>query len=226
MNHQTSSGRSTAVARTRLNVIALLLFVIVATAGVFIGCTRAQQPSASSPPVLSERNVLIVYLSRTNNTKAIADIVQRKVGGTLVALELEQPYPADYNAIVQQVARENETGYLPPLKTKIDRIDQYDVVFVGFPTWGMQLPPPMKSFLRQYDLRGKTVVPFNTNAGYGVGSSIETVRELTPQSTVLEEFVMRGGVERDGVYLVIQGERAKEAGVEIDAWLRRIGMLP
>ena len=90
-----------------------------------------------------------MYLSRTNNTKAIAEIIHQKVGGTMVALELERPYPADYNATVQQVARENETGYLPPLKTKIDRIEQYDVVFLGFPTWGMRLPPPMKSFLRQ-----------------------------------------------------------------------------
>ncbi len=52
---------------------------------------------------------------------------------------------------MEQVAKENETGFLPPLKTKIDNIKQYDVVFVGFPTWGMQLPPPMKSFLRQYN---------------------------------------------------------------------------
>ena len=84
--------------------------------------------------------------------------------GTMVALELETPYPADYNATVQQVARENETGYLPPLKTKIDGIEQYDAVFLGFPTWGMQLPPPVKSFLRQYSLKGKTVIPFNTRA--------------------------------------------------------------
>ena len=63
----------------------------------------------------------------------------------MVAIELETPYPADYNATMQQVARENETGYLPPLKTKIDLIEQYDVVFLGFPNWGIQLPPPVKS---------------------------------------------------------------------------------
>ena len=86
-----------------------------------------------------------MYLSRTNNTRAVAELIHQMVGGTMAALELETPYPADYNATVQQVARENETGYLPPLKTKIDRIEQYDFVFLGFPTWGMQLPPPVKS---------------------------------------------------------------------------------
>src|SRR6266550_2193751 len=118
------------------------------------GCSNAQ----STP----SKKILIVYLSRTNNTKTIAEIIHRNVGGTLVALELEKPYPENYMATVQQVVRENETGYLPPLKTKIDSIQNYAVIFVGFPTWGMKLPPPMKSFLKQYDLSGKTIVPFNT----------------------------------------------------------------
>ena len=65
------------------------------------------------------QKVLIVYLSRTNNTKAIAEIIHRNVGGRLVALELEKPYPENYQATVRQVANENETGYLPPLKTKM-----------------------------------------------------------------------------------------------------------
>jgi flavodoxin len=212
--------------------IAIASLIIAATIGLLPGCSKAQparanaQPArANAQPVTAEKKVLIVYLSRTNNTRAIAELIHQQVGGTIVALELERPYPADYDAIVQQVARENETDYLPPLKTKIDRIEQYDVVFVGFPTWGMRLPPPMKSFLRQYSLNGKTVVPFNTNAGYGLGSSFETVRELCPQSTVLEGLSTRGGIERDGVYLAIKDARAEEAREEVEVWLRKIQML-
>ena len=107
--------------------------------------------------------VLIVYLSRTGNTEAVAKLIRQRVGGTLVALELRTPYPEEYDAMVEQVAEENESGYLPPLKTRVE-IDKYDTIFLGFPTWGMQLPPPMKSFLHQYDLSGKTVVLFNTGA--------------------------------------------------------------
>ena len=107
------------------------------------------------------------------------------------------------------------------MKTKIDRIEQYNVVFLGFPTWGMQLPPPMKSFLRQHKLRGKTVIPFNTNAGYGVGSSLQTVSDLCAQCTVLEGFSTRGGVERDGQYLVINGARAAEVQKELESWLQK-----
>jgi flavodoxin len=174
---------------------------------------------------LDSKKILIVYLSRTNNTKPIAEILHKNVGGALVAIELEKPYPENYQATVQQVVKENETGYLPLLKTKIDSMQNYDVVFVGFPTWGMKLPPPMKSFLKQYDLSGKTVIPFNTNAGYGVGSSFETVKELCPSSKVLEGFEMKGGVERDGIYLVIKDEKRKEAETNVKNWLEKLQVI-
>jgi flavodoxin len=180
-------------------------------------CLNAQ--TTSSP------KVLIVYLSRTSNTKAIAEIIQKQAGGTLVALELQKPYPENYPATVQQVANENETGFLPPLKTKINGIENYDVVFLGFPTWGMKLPPPVKSFLHEYNLSGKTIIPFNTNAGYGEGSSFETVKELCPNSKIFEGFVTRGGVERDGELLVIKGQKAIQAEADVKKWLRRINMV-
>ncbi len=68
------------------------------------------------------------------------------------------------------------------------------------------------------------MVPFNTHAGYGEGSTFETVKELCPQSTVLEGFVIRGGLERDGQYLVIKGAKAEEAKKEVERWLRKIKM--
>jgi flavodoxin len=205
--------------------ITVLLLTISTMLCLASGPSRAQQSAANSQRVSTVKNTLIVYLSRTNNTKAIAEIIHQRVGGTLVALELETPYPADYRATVQQVVRENETGYLPPQKTKIDRIEQYEFVFLGFPTWGMQLPPPIKSFLHQYNLKGKTVIPFNTNGGYGVGSSFETVKELCPQSTIPPGFTTRGGSEIDGHNLVIKDARAGEASKEVENWLKTLGML-
>jgi flavodoxin len=190
-------------------------------------CSFAQTEDSQAPvkATLDPSKVLIVYLSRTNNTKAVAGIIHRAVGGTLVALELEKPYPENYQATVQQVASENEKGYLPPLRTRIANMQQYDVVFVGFPTWGMQLPPPMKSFLKQYDLSGKTIVPFNTNAGYGVGSSFEMVKALAPKSTILGGFSTRGGIERDGVLFVMEGNKEKQVRNEIKTWLKRLNLL-
>ncbi len=181
------------------------------------GCSNGQ----NTPP----KKILIVYLSRTNNTKAIAEIIHKNTGGTLVALELKKPYPENYQETVQQVVNENAAGYLPPLKTIIDSIQNYDIVFVGFPTWGMQLPPPVKSFLHQYDLKGKTVIPFNTNAGYGVGTSFETVKELCKNSKVPEGFTVQGGIERDGVFFVIKDEKKKEAEMKVKQWLQKIKVI-
>jgi len=200
----------------------LLAFFLLMTA-----CSSFQMKDfkAKTNDSNSADKVLIVYLSRTNNTKAIAEIIHSNVGGELVALELEKPYPENYQATVQQVVNENETGSLPALKTKIDSIQNYDLVFVGFPTWGMKLPPPMKTFLRQYNLSGKTVIPFNTNGGYGVGSGFQTVKELCPNSKILEGFEIKGGVERDGQCLVIKNEKAKEAETKVRKWLQKIKVI-
>ncbi|MGA8044245.1 MAG: flavodoxin [Terracidiphilus sp.] len=218
---QRKDGRLFSMMR-RTRPLAMIVFVVIC---LLSWAAVAQQGPGKDLRLPSEKTVLIVYLSRTNNTKAIAEIIHQKVGGRLVALELETPYPADYHMTVEQVVHENETDFLPPLKTKIDRIDQYDVLFLGFPTWAMQLPPPVKSFLHEYDLKGKTVIPFNTNGGYGPGNSFETVRKLCPRSAVLHGFAIRGGSERDGEYLAIQGARAEEARKEVESWLRNIGVL-
>lgn len=197
-----------------LNAIVLLLS----------SCAKAEDLSEKGE-LLGDKKVLIVYLSRTQNTKAVAEIIHKDVGGTLVALELETPYPEHYQTTVNQVAEENRTGFLPPLKTKIDNIEQYDVVFIGFPTWGMQLPPPMKSFLKQYDLSGKTIVPFNTNGGYGIGSSFETVKQLCPNSPILDIFSTRGGSERDGILYVMEGDKEVQVQSEVKKWLQKIGLV-
>ena len=220
-----------------MRVTAFMMHALLALVLLVGACSSSQtesvqvtdEPTAKPGNTLPGKSlpgkVLIVYLSRTNNTKALAEIIHKHVGGTLVALDLSTPYPANYQATVQQVARENETGFLPPLKTKIDSIQTYERVFVGFPTWGMQLPPPMKSFLRQYDFRGKTIIPFNSNGGYGIGSTFDTVKQLCPNSNVLEGFTIRGGSERDGQLLVIQGDKAKEAETSVVTWLRKINVL-
>jgi len=202
------------------------IWVLISSAICMLwSCSKAQSPSNESGDFLKNKNVLIVYLSRTNNTKAVAEIIHQNTGGTMVALELETPYPEHYQTTVNQVAEENRTGFLPPLKTKIDSINKYDVVFVGFPTWGMQLPPPMKSFLNQYDLSGKTVIPFNTNGGYGIGSSFETVKQLCANSTLLEGFSVKGGVERDGILFVMEGEKEVQVQAAIKKWLQKISLI-
>jgi flavodoxin len=210
-----------------MKILSSMINLVLAFTLLLSACSSSELKEVHkiADTTLNGKKVLIVYLSRTNNTKAIAEIIHKNVGGKLVALELEKPYPENYQAIVQQVVDENETGYLPPLKTKIDSVQNYDVVFIGFPTWGMKLPPPIKSFLHQYNLSGKTIVPFNTNAGYGIGTSFQTVKDLSPNCKVLEGFSTKGGVERDSVLFVMEGEKAAKAEKEVIEWLKKIKLI-
>ncbi|TDN89348.1 flavodoxin [Salegentibacter sp. 24] len=173
----------------------------------------------------AQEKIAVVYLSRTENTEAVAKLIQEKVGGNLIALEKQDPYPENYQEIVAQVDRENEEGYLPPLKTKIENLKDYDILFVGFPTWDMQMPPPMKSFLTENDLSGITVIPFNTNAGFGVGQGFDQLRELCPDSKILKGFSVEGGYEKKGVLLAIKGERKEKVEDQVITWLTSIGLL-
>jgi hypothetical protein len=67
----------------------------------------------------------------------------------------------------------------------------------------------------------KQYKPFNTNAGYGVGSGFQTVKDLCPNSKIMEGFSIEGGIERDGVLFVMKGDKAKEAEKEVKAWLKK-----
>lgn len=220
----TNSGRSAKWfdCLKRLLLPALLVAALIS----LISCTKtsAEENTPSASPSGGEESILIVYVSRTENTKAVAEIIQQRVGGDMVQLELKTPYPDDYQEIVEQVDRENEAGYLPPLKTHIDNLKDYKTVFLGFPTWDMQLPPPMKSFLHQHDLSDKVVIPFNTHGGYGKGSSFRTLREMSPNSDVVEGFSIEGGRERDGILVAIKGERRDEVRNQVAKWLRDIDL--
>ena len=84
---------------------------------------------------------------------------------------------------------------------------------------------PMKSFLKQYDLGGKTIVPFNTNDGYGIGSSFDTVKGLCPNSKMLDGFTIKGGMESDGQPHLSKDASAREAEKEVKKWLQKIKLI-
>lgn len=195
---------------------AILVLFLSANAMLFPSAVQAESNDVNMG------KVLIIYLSRTENTKAVAEIIQRHTGGRLIALELKQPYPTDYKAIVEQVRRENETGFLPELTTSISDLKDYDSIFIGFPTWGMRLPPPMKSFVSNNNLSGKVVIPFNTNGGYGIGSSFQQITQLCIGCKVKQGISFVGGSEREGRFLEVKNDRAKEVDAEVVNWLESL----
>ncbi len=197
-----------------------LKFLFILFPGLCVSVSGFSQQSEVSAK--QEEDILIVYLSRTQNTRAIAEMIHQQVGGHLIGLELVTPYPDDYQTVRDQVKRENERNYLPTLKTVIQDFSQYSTVFIGFPTWGMQLPPPMKSFLNQYDLSAKVVIPFNTHAGYGVGDGFNQIREGCRECDLREGLSLKGGAERDGILLGIKGDRIDEVTQQVKKWLSAV----
>lgn len=110
---------------------------------------------------------LVVYFSYTaGNTKRIAEKVSAALHADIVALEPVTPYAQDYNKVVEQGEDEVRRGYRPTLKPLGVNLGDYDRIVVGSPTWWYAPAPVVMSFLEGNDLRGKTVVPFMTNAGW------------------------------------------------------------
>ncbi|OTY38235.1 flavodoxin [Bacillus thuringiensis serovar pingluonsis] len=135
---------------------------------------------------MKNSKTLIVYYSRTGNTKAVAELIQEKVGGDLVQIETKESRPTDYRMEVEQNAQEQESATLPELKTIITNFENYDRIFIGAPTWNMALPQAVVSFLDSYNFEGKTVIPFNTNGGYGSGSTFRQINAGAKGAKVLE----------------------------------------
>lgn len=204
------------IKRMRKKVLCIVTCLIASCTGF----AAADEPAGAGESGAEQReSVLIVYLSRTDNTRAVAEIIHQRTGGDIAAIELQTPYPDDYRTTVKQVSDENASGYSPPLKPLPFEVSDYQHVFIGFPTWGMQLPPPLKSFVSCSDLAGKNIYPFNTNAGYGLGSSLTTLKSLCTNCRISEAFSTTGGIERDGVLLAIKDARRKEVYHAVHQWL-------
>lgn len=125
-------------------------------------------------------NVLIAYYSWSGNTKEIAEDIHKAVGGTLFEIQTVQSYPEEYRATTEQAKKEINDHFKPELKTKVENMAQYDTVFIGSPNWWGTIAPAVSSFLAEYDLNGKTVIPFITHGG---GGEQNTVKDLTAQCT-------------------------------------------
>jgi len=158
--------------------------------------------SASAGPAGAQNltpntKVLVAYFSRTGNTRVIAGQIRRALDADLFEIQPARSYPEDYEATVSQATREREAGYEPPLRTAVPNMSPYDLVFLGFPIWGMTTPPVIRSFLSGHDLSGKTLVPFITHGGYGLGQSLAVVAEHAPKARLLEGFAMQADQERE-----------------------------
>ena len=186
-------------------------------------CLRAARVQIPSPALMlglhaiwglkcmKKVSALTAYFSRTGNTAAIAQQIHEDVGGNIFEIVPVDAYPSDYDEATKQARKELDSDYRPKLKTKVENMKSYDVVFVGYPMWWGTMPRPVAAFLSEYEFSGKTIVPFCTHEGSRLGRSVEDIKGICPKSTVLDGLAVRGG-------------DAKKAQKEVTKWMRELGM--
>jgi flavodoxin len=145
------------------------------------------------------------------NTEVVAKMIRELNGGDLFHIEPVKKYPADYTETTDVAKEELRTSARPKLAGHVETVAAYDVVFLGYPNWWGTMPMPVFSFLEECDPAGKTIAPFCTHEGSGLGHSIADIKKTCPQSTVLDGFAIRGGT-------------VKNAHDDVAGWLREIGM--
>jgi flavodoxin len=148
--------------------------------------------------------VLVVYFSRSGNTRVVAGLLQRAFNADVFEIRPATPYPDEYLATVEQARQERDRGIEPALEATIPAISSYKTVYLGFPIWGETAPPVIRSFLSRHDLSGKTLVPFVTHGGYGLGNSRDVIARHAPRARLQEGFVMQADQERQTMERVNQ----------------------
>lgn len=132
-------------------------------------------------------------------------------GGDLFSIRTSVVYPADGGELIDYAAQEQEENARPELTTHIENLDGYDTIFIGYPNWWADLPMAVYSFFDEYDFSGKTIIPFNVHNGSRFSRTIQTIQELEPDATVLE----------DG--FTVSEQTVAEAAEDVAAWLEGLG---
>ncbi len=141
----------------------------------------------SDVDVVSSASVTTVDGEAKGRLRAVADMIQAQTGGTLFSIQTSVDYPGDGGALIDYAAEEQEEDARPELTSHIENPDDYDVIFVGYPTWWYDMPQALYSFFDEYDFSGKTIIPFNVHNGSRFSGTIETIQDLEPDAEVITD---------------------------------------
>ena len=146
---------------------------------------------------------------KVGNTKIVADYISEFTGADQFEIKTSKYDGMAYKPLCDLAKKEQQNGELPPFEGSVD-VKKYDVIFIGGPVWWGTYPQVMFTFFKQYDLSGKTIIPFTTHEGSGLGSCVKDVRKAYPKANVQQGFSMYGHDVRTG----------KE---RVEKWLKKLG---
>ena len=183
-----------------------MYFLIIATVMATFSMSAEAQKTSNG------KKVLVAYFSRSGNTKAIANYIKDLTGGDLFEIQTAKPYPADYHACTEVAKKEKNDNARPALKEKVKNMEEYDIIFIGFPNWWGTMPMPILTFLESYKLEGKIVIPFCTHGGGGEQSCFRDFVKNTSKATNKKGFITSGGA-------------ASSARPQVEKWLKEIDII-
>lgn len=170
--------------------------------------------------VKTDKKALVVFFSHTGdnysvgnikvgNTKIVADYISEFTGADQFEIKTKKYDGMAYTPLTELAKEEQQNGELPPFEGKVD-VSKYDVIFIGGPVWWGTYPQVMFTFFKKYDLNGKTIIPFTTHEGSGLGSCVKDVKKAYPNANVQQGFSIYGHDVRTG----------KE---RVEKWLKKLG---
>ena len=156
------------------NIIIKVLFLLA------IMCPLVAYGSSTTG---TKKNILIVYFSWGGTTKGIAEKIQEETKADIFEIELETPYSSNYNTVLDQAQADQRKQARPKIKNKVD-VSKYDTILLGYPNWWASIPMPIASFLEEYDLSDKNIIPFCSHGGGRLGQSVSAITKLAPNANI------------------------------------------
>lgn len=186
-----------------LKYLTMLLVGLMVSASCSGNSKTSDSKDNGQKNTTNKGKVLIVFFShagenygvgniKVGNTKLVADEIQRITGGDEFEIVAEKSYDMPYDTLTKLAKEESEKGEKPAFKGEVKDIDQYDTVFIGGPIWWGTYPQVMFTFFEKYDLNGKTIIPFSTHEGSGLGSVVSDLKRLYPNADFKTAFSIYG----------------------------------
>ncbi|MCM1228157.1 MAG: flavodoxin [Clostridium sp.] len=192
-------------------VCAVLVIAVIAFAIIMVMINHGKgidnNPEA---PVSGESDVLVAYFSWSGNVQQMARWISEETDGDIFRIVPEEPYSEEYNDCVDRAKDEVDNGIRPAISEHIDKeiMDKYDTIYIGFPIWWYDMPMPVWTFLEEYDLSGKTIIPFfSHNGSSNGGSSLEHLSDITQNADVLKDKAIS-----------VRGSKVADSENEIKEW--------
>ncbi len=172
-------------------LISILCALIIAAAG--LGTAAAQSADGA-------HHILIAYFSWSGNTRHIAETLHGLLPNSdLFEIAPKTPYTSDYGEVLKVAQNEQNAEARPEIAEKVEKMDSYDTVFIGYPLWWYTTPMIIKSFLEQYDLKGKTIIPFCSHGGAKFAHSLEVFEHYYPDESRINDALAIAGSGGSGL---------------------------